>query len=84
MTAGKEVPFDFQVEGGAVDAVRLWVGAKDAKGSVKALASREGDHWHAHAEAPSPLPPGSRLWIEVEAGPSGKILLDLPLEPAPA
>jgi hypothetical protein len=52
-------------------AVRFWIGAQDAKGSIKAKAEIEdpkGDpnRWHAHAEVPNPLPAGSKLWAEIE------------------
>ena len=49
-----------------VAAVRFWIGAEDAKGSVKAKAELEKDNWHTHAEIPSPMPAGSKLWVEVE------------------
>jgi VCBS repeat-containing protein len=70
--AGKEVAVDLTitaVEGEAqVVAVRVWIGTEDAAGSIKARAEAEGGvgNWHAHVEAPSPLPEGSRLWVEVE------------------
>lgn len=73
--AGKEAAVDVIVtpaaEGGAkVAAVRFWIGTEDAAGSVKARAeienAAEPNRWHTHAEIPSPLPAGSRLWVEIE------------------
>lgn len=50
-----------------VAAVRLWIGLEDASGSIKARAEAHGEGgWHTHVEAPSPLPEGSRLWVEIE------------------
>lgn len=67
IVAGKDAAIDTWVTGGTdkVVAVRFWVGTQDAKGSVKAKAELEKDNWHTHAEIPSPLPAGSRLWVEV-------------------
>lgn len=73
---GKDAPIDATVTPAAgasvkVTAVRFWIGTQDAKGSVKARAEIEGprdaNHWHAHAEIPSPLSDGSKLWVEIEA-----------------
>lgn len=68
IVAGKDAPIDVWVTGGAskVAAVRFWIGTEDAKGSVKAKAELEKDNWHTHAEIPSPMPAGSKLWVEVE------------------
>src|SRR5688500_15625730 len=64
---GGEGAFDVVITGGKPKAVRFWVGTEDAKGSVKAKADEEApDNWHAHAEAPDPLPHGSKYWVEVE------------------
>lgn len=73
IVAGKDAPIDATVTsatGAKVAAVRFWIGTEDAKGSVKARAEIEDpknpNRWHTHAEIPSPLPEGSRLWVEVE------------------
>ena len=65
---GGEAAFDVTVTGGGKPkAVRFWVGAEDAKGSVKAKAEEEaGNAWHTHVEVPGPLPAGSKLWVEIE------------------
>lgn len=47
-------------------AVRCWIGTQDAKGSIKAKAALEGAQWHTHVEVPNPLPPESKLWVELE------------------
>lgn len=69
ITPGKDAPIDVWVTGGsaAVAAVRFWIGAEDGRGSVKAKAELEKDNWHTHAEIPNPMPPGSRLWVEIES-----------------
>lgn len=67
VTAGSDAPIDATITGSAkVAAVRFWIGAQDAKGSVKAKAEADKDNWHAHVEVPKPLPEGSKLWVEVE------------------
>lgn len=74
--AGGDVPIDVWVltsdgKPATVAIVRFWIGAADAKGSIKAKAdienSKEPNHWHTHAEVPDPLPPDAKLWVEVEA-----------------
>lgn len=69
IVAGDDAPVDVSVKGAAkpIAAVRLWIGLRDAKGSVKAKAELEKDNWHSHVEVPKPLPAGSELWVEVEA-----------------
>ena len=70
--AGKEATFALTLKkaDGAADptVVRTWVGTKDAKGSVKSKTHSHGDKMEAHLDVPSPLPKGSKLWIEVEVG----------------
>ncbi|MEY4103301.1 MAG: hypothetical protein RLZZ116_347 [Planctomycetota bacterium] len=80
--AGKEATFDITVTGGAGKpaAVRAWVGTQDGKGSVKGKAEAEGDGWHAHAEVPSPLPAGSKLWVEVETAKGEKHIVGFDLK----
>lgn len=84
IVAGKDAAIDVWVtaagDGSAkVAAVRFWIGAQDAKGSVKAKAELEKDNWHTHAEIPSPLPAGSKLWVEVEAEGGGKTVVGFDL-----
>lgn len=66
---GDDAPVDVSVTGAAkpIAAVRFWIGARDARGSVKAKAELEKDNWHSHVEVPKPLPAGSELWVEIEA-----------------
>ncbi len=75
IVAGKDAPIDVTVSptsGGAAKAtaVRFWIGTEDARGSVKARADIENpaepNRWHTHAEIPSPMPAGSKLWVEIE------------------
>jgi hypothetical protein len=75
IVAGKDAPIDVTVtpaDGGGArpTAVRFWIGVEDGAGSVKARAEIENpaepNRWHTHAEIPSPLPAGSKLWVEIE------------------
>ena len=68
---GGDAPIDVWLTGtDKVVAVRFWIGTQDAKGSVKAKADiedpKEPNHWHTHTEVPNPLPPASKLWVEIE------------------
>ncbi len=66
---GGDAPIDVWIDGGVgkgVTAVRFWIGSEDAKGSVKAKADIEDGKWHTHVEVPSPMPAGSKLWVEIE------------------
>lgn len=68
VVAGKQVDVDVHVIGseGKVTAVRLWIGAEDGKGAVKMKATFNKDEAHNHVEVPSPIPPESKLCIELE------------------
>lgn len=79
--AGKDAAFDLTITpkdgaGLKANAVRIWIGAQDAKGSVKVKAEIENlehkDRWHAHAEVPNPIPTGSMLWFEIEDDKAGQ------------
>ena len=64
---GGEGAFDVVIQPTKPKAVRFWVGTESGEGSVKAKAEEETpDNWHTHTEVPSPLPPGSKFWVEVE------------------
>jgi hypothetical protein len=72
---GGDAPIDVWLTGGdiaKVTAVRFWIGTESGVGSVKAKADievpSEPNHWHTHTEVPSPMPAGSRLWVEIEVG----------------
>jgi hypothetical protein len=71
--AGGDSPIDIWVDGGLGNAagVRFWIGTQDARGSIKAKAAVEDGHWHTHGEVPNPIPPDSKLWVEIE-GKDGK------------
>jgi hypothetical protein len=73
--AGGDAPIDVWLTGGdisKVTAVRFWIGTEQGDNFVKAKADieipSEPNHWHTHAEVPSPLPTGSKLWVEIEVG----------------
>lgn len=75
---GGDAPIDVWLTGGTskIIAVRFWIGVESAAGSIKARAEietpAEPNRWHTHAEVPSPLPAGSRLWVEIESEGQGK------------
>lgn len=73
ITPGREVDFELAIRGerAKVATIRAWVGVEDAKGSMKAKATPEGEGYHAEVEVPEPLPANSALWIEVES-PAGQ------------
>ncbi len=75
IAAGKDAPIDVTVTPAAGSdakavAVRFWIGTEDGKGSVRAKADIENpaepNRWHTHTEIPSPIPTGSKLWVEIE------------------
>ena len=84
ITPGKDAPIDVWVTAGSgtakVAAVRFWIGTEDAKGSVKAKAELEKDNWHTHAEIPSPLLAGSKLWVEIETDKGEKTVVGFDLK----
>jgi hypothetical protein len=86
ITAGSDAPIDVWVTGGTakVVGVRFWIGAEDAKGSIKAKAEiefpAEPNHWHTHAEIPDPMPAGSKLWVEVEDDKGGRSVTSFDLK----
>jgi hypothetical protein len=82
VVAGKDAAIDAWVTGGTskVAAVRFWIGTQDAKGSMKAKAELEKDNWHTHAEIPSPMPEGSKLWVEVETDKGEKTVVGFELK----
>lgn len=83
VTPGSDAPVDVTATGAAgakVNAVRLWIGTQDAKGSVKAKAASEGARWHAHVEIPKPLPEGSKLWVELEPETGAKVVVGFELK----
>lgn len=72
---GGDAPIDVWVDPAdasapKVVAVRFWVGPADAQGSARAKAEiedpKDPNRWHTHADVPNPLPPGSKLWVEIE------------------
>jgi hypothetical protein len=80
--AGSDAAIDVSITGGTakVSAVRFWIGTQDAKGSMKAKAELERDNWHTHAEIPSPMPEGGKLWIEIETDKAEKVVVGFDLK----
>ncbi|QDU83356.1 hypothetical protein Pla163_04550 [Planctomycetes bacterium Pla163] len=65
---GASVHVDIDHTAGAEPAaIRVWIGDASGSGSLKGKAVASGDTFHGDAEVPSPMAPGSALWIEVEA-----------------
>ena len=80
---GKEVDVDLALKGerGKVAAIRAWIGAEDAKGSIKAKAAPEGAGYHAEVEAPDPLPADAAVWVEIETHQGQMLVGSLVLKP---
>jgi hypothetical protein len=59
----------------APNAVRIWVGAENGRGSVKAKANPvagEPGAYSTHLEVPNPLPAGSQVWVALEGATTEK------------
>ena len=65
---GEEAIFILALSGGSgkPKAVRGWVGVESGERSVKSRAEDEGKEYHLHHPVSKPLPPKSRLWVEIE------------------
>lgn len=78
ITPGGDAPIDVWLSGSdaKVVAVRFWIGTQSGDESIKARATIEDpaqpNHWHTHADVPNPMPPDSRLWVEIETEGEGK------------
>ena len=84
LVAGGDAPIDAWLTPAAngdaqpakVVAVRFWIGTQSGEESIKAKADIENpgepNHWHTHAEVPSPIPAGAKLWVEIELEGQGK------------
>lgn len=81
--AGKEAHLDIELSGSAEKpiAVRVWIGTRDGKGTMKSKADGEGLEFHAHADVPNPIPAEAQLWIEIEDVKGGKFLGSISLKP---
>jgi hypothetical protein len=80
IAAGAETAINISVAGEAQPAaIRVWIGTEDARGSLKARAEAEGDHYHAHIEAPDPLPEGAAVWVEVESAEGARQAVSFPV-----
>ncbi len=67
VAAGATSRFVIKTSGGMPTTVTGWIGTADATGSVKKAASYDpGDSdWDDDVTAPSPIPAGSKFWVEV-------------------
>lgn len=72
--AGSEAHLDIALSGSSANpgAVRVWIGSQDGKGAMKQKADGSGMHYHAHTDAPNPIPPDAKLWIEIDDGRGNK------------
>ncbi len=68
VAAGGHGVFEITPAAGQTDpkALRVWLGAENGAGSVKAKAAKAGDAYDVHVEVPKVLTTESRLWVEVE------------------
>ena len=73
ITEGGEAVVSIEAEQGqSPKEIRVWVGTKNGRGSVKSLLRAESHgHFHGHLEVPEKLAQGSAIWLGVrtEAGP---------------
>ena len=52
---------------GEPKAIRAWVGIESGQGSIRTAAEEEKEgEWHAHHQVSKPMPPKSKLWVELE------------------
>jgi hypothetical protein len=58
----------------APKAIRLWIGDRSARGSVKSRAGKghSPGEYHALVEVPDELSEGSKLWVEIQGSGSKK------------
>ncbi len=70
ISAGGKAHLDIALSGPAKapKAVRLWVGNKSAKGSMKARAGKghSPGEYHVEVEVPEKMPENSKLWIQIQ------------------
>ncbi len=82
VTPGAELHVDLTVTPvqPAPQAIRVWVGAENGRGSVKAKAEGTAGAYEAHVEVPATLPAGAQLWISIDAagGAATRAALALP------
>ncbi|MCA9300533.1 MAG: hypothetical protein KDA28_15790 [Phycisphaerales bacterium] len=82
VTPGAEGHVDIeQTAGAAPAAVRVWIGLEDGVGSRKSKADGSDGHFHGHVQAPTTIPEGAALWIEVEQADGTRGTTSLPLGP---
>ena len=65
---GTKTRFVMKVTGGTPTSITGWIGIESGEGSKKQLAvydAKDGD-WDDDVVAPTPIPAGSKFWIEVE------------------
>ena len=58
--------YNIRLEGGDVNAVRIWVGTEDRSQFMVVKTDLEEDHYCGAAETPTLIPDEFALWIEVE------------------
>lgn len=67
--AKKTATFEIYLKGNEEPkVVRVWVGDKSGKGSVKAKAVKTAKYYDADVEIPESLTSDSALWVEIESG----------------
>lgn len=65
--AGEKVKFDIKLIDAKADpkALRVWIGTEDAKDDTKTALVKGQKTYAAEVSVPSPLPPGSKVWVEI-------------------
>jgi hypothetical protein len=71
VVAGKDTAINLEFAAGKPlpATARAWFGTQSGEGSRKSKLTKDSEHpnaLHQHVDAPSPLPAGSALWIEIE------------------
>jgi hypothetical protein len=68
LAPGGEVNFDVEILGPSKPtAVQFWLGPEDASVATKKTADKvEQSVYHVDLDVPANLPPGARLWVDVQ------------------
>jgi len=64
----KSIDFDVKLIDAKTEpkAIRVWIGTEDGAGSTKAALTKKTTTYVGVAAVPSPLPAGSKVWVEIE------------------
>lgn len=62
----------------SIEEMRVWIGTKDPRGSVKALLTVDGGLFHGHIEVPSTLTDDAKLWVSFKNDADNKVTGSIP------